>query len=1077
MENKCKRFLSLLLALVMVLGMMPPSHVHAEEGETFSLITEKVSLVKADRTYVICLAGSMKAMTNKQGSGAWNTNTLVTAVLTNKAAETKNMWTLEAAQGGYKIKNGDKYLEVKRNAAELTDNGHVFELVHTNAGWTIKSLANNEYFNNLGSSGSIGGWSGDGTKFDLYKVVEYPVAADPFGKLRGCWTKINVDSEAVGKNNAEGEFWKAFDSNPNTHWHSNYPDDGNDKVNGTGNTIAGEIDLGKEYLINQFSFSPRQDSADSGQVTQASLYVKSAADTEWQLVEQSKTFEPDKTKKSFDFEARDVRYVKFVAENAKGGWVTVSEFDISGPGVEQPTTANAKILSNNKVISLESCEYVLGGEVNGSYSLVHEGTYYVKPRATSDAKIPQAANAFSGLTLVEGKDGAININGDGGGMHFHTSETKPYWNRCSGNNDAFKNDSDHQLYLFKADANSTDGKIPGYTMVTLANIKPGESYLIAAKKSQDNWFVMVPSVSTEKFNHIAQVVPDYVTHEHDLVRTVKPATCTEDGLEADRCDICDHYHAIQVFTKTGHAPEERAKILPTLNEAGREAGTFCTNCDTFISGGAVIPALTPKNAKPLMDIWRDNNRGVVSLSDCEYVLSGTEGAYSLCHNGTYYVNPSNGGGIPQEITPFAGLSLRIADDGKVNISGGGKTLQVNNVNNAVDLNSNNKYHPWWHNFGKDQADSTTTFYLLKANPDSTNTDIPGYDIVTKVAEGESYLIAFKNDFNEWFVMYPSTETVALAMIVQGNGEFEISYSNMSMGNSLAMKFAFESNLVENWADYYAVIEKDYAYGRGTKTQTVAEKDWGTMAEGGISYRTVDFKGVAAKEMTDEFRVVIYNPQGEAVSTVYTDTVAEYAQRSMKKDSSENNVRMVVDMLNYGAEAQKLAGYNMDHLANAGLTDAQKALATQEITLENTMNCTEGFEYKANVKMVSNLQFMMAFTGINPDTMTAIVKFNDWRGNRHEITYGINGSDGKEFVESGKFHYITIEETVVADGRQTITCEIYEGENLICTVTDSIESYAYRTAETNKSLYKAIMMFSDSARTYLEGKNPQSSESR
>ena len=33
MENKCKRFLSLLLALVMVIGLMPVGHAHAEEAE------------------------------------------------------------------------------------------------------------------------------------------------------------------------------------------------------------------------------------------------------------------------------------------------------------------------------------------------------------------------------------------------------------------------------------------------------------------------------------------------------------------------------------------------------------------------------------------------------------------------------------------------------------------------------------------------------------------------------------------------------------------------------------------------------------------------------------------------------------------------------------------------------------------------------------------------------------------------------------------------------------------------------------------------------------------------------------
>ena len=35
MENKCKRFLSLLLALIMVIGLMPTISVHAEEGAVY----------------------------------------------------------------------------------------------------------------------------------------------------------------------------------------------------------------------------------------------------------------------------------------------------------------------------------------------------------------------------------------------------------------------------------------------------------------------------------------------------------------------------------------------------------------------------------------------------------------------------------------------------------------------------------------------------------------------------------------------------------------------------------------------------------------------------------------------------------------------------------------------------------------------------------------------------------------------------------------------------------------------------------------------------------------------------------
>ena len=57
MENNLKRFLSLLLALVMVIGLMPVGHVHAEE-QTYLKIAEQVAEVEANASYVICLHGT-----------------------------------------------------------------------------------------------------------------------------------------------------------------------------------------------------------------------------------------------------------------------------------------------------------------------------------------------------------------------------------------------------------------------------------------------------------------------------------------------------------------------------------------------------------------------------------------------------------------------------------------------------------------------------------------------------------------------------------------------------------------------------------------------------------------------------------------------------------------------------------------------------------------------------------------------------------------------------------------------------------------------------------------------------------
>ena len=325
MKNNGMRCLSLLLALVLVIGLMPVSHAHAQE-EVFLVLGGQASAVEENGVYVICLHGTQNALTNRQGANSWGTHTLATAACGTTVGE-ESLWTLEAAEGGYRMKNVNGYLAVSRNAAELNETGHVFELVyHGDSGWAIKSLDSNEYFNNLGGSGSIGGWSGDGTKFDLYTLVETPAdVVDPYGKLRGQWSKVSVDTETIYDAN-EGKFEYAFDNNLGSIWHSNWQG-ASDKLTGE-NTFAGVIDFGKAYTINRFSFTPRQGGNLSGVVTQASLFVKASEDAEWVAAAEHVTFDVNRDKKDIDFPEQEVRFVKFVAEQSNDGWVAVSEFDI-----------------------------------------------------------------------------------------------------------------------------------------------------------------------------------------------------------------------------------------------------------------------------------------------------------------------------------------------------------------------------------------------------------------------------------------------------------------------------------------------------------------------------------------------------------------------------------------------------------------------------------------------------------------------------------------------------------------------------------------------------------------------------
>ncbi len=159
----------------------------------------------------------------------------------------------------------------------------------------------------------------------------------------------------------EGELVKAFDNNSVTRWHSNWQgaQDKVESINGTAGSkkeIFAEITFDKAYRINEFSFTPRTDSA-SGYVTRASLYVKNPGSDEWKLISKDQKFENNGKKKTFYFDLQNVSAVKFVATQSNDGWVAVSEFDI-----KTPTLPNVIYVEATKGGKVEGGKEALSGE-------------------------------------------------------------------------------------------------------------------------------------------------------------------------------------------------------------------------------------------------------------------------------------------------------------------------------------------------------------------------------------------------------------------------------------------------------------------------------------------------------------------------------------------------------------------------------------------------------------------------------------------------------------------------------------------------------------------------------------------
>jgi hypothetical protein len=216
--------------------------------------------------------------------------------------------------------------------------------------------------------------------------------------------------------------------------------------------------------------------------------------------------------------------------------------------------------------------------------------------------------------------------------------------------------------------------------------------------------------------------------------------------------------------------------------------------------------------------------------------------------------------------------------------------------------------------------------------------------------------------------------------------------------------------------------------------------------------------VAAKQMTDIITVEVFDESGNAVSNVYETSVRTYGMNMLANSAMTGKVKtLIVDMLNYGAEAQKHFKYNDQDLANALLSEAQKALATKEVSCINSQVKGANF-YGTNLSLEDKIVLNLHFKNIK-EGYTAEVSFTDYRGNVKTFEKALR-------AYAGSTKRVAVDELVLADAGSLVTVTVYTENGAVHgTVTDSIESYVARTGDN--ALNTAIMKFATSAKAYLK----------
>lgn len=280
------------------------------------------------------------------------------------------------------------------------------------------------------------------------------------------------------------------------------------------------------------------------------------------------------------------------------------------------------------------------------------------------------------------------------------------------------------------------------------------------------------------------------------------------------------------------------------------------------------------------------------------------------------------------------------------------------------------------------------------------------------------------------------------------------------GKSLAMEFVFEKEHIIG-TDYYARIE--HTTPDGIKETTIDYADW--TEDGDYIYFTYD--SISAKQMSDELNVTVYNNDGVRASKIYLgslrkcaiDFLAKCALKPSKVIQDINDMTAYIDMLNYGAEAQKTFGYNTANLANENTT-AYQHYATKSISskVEADSEYT-GTMWGSNLTLKDNILYSAYFYEVTEE-MYATVSYTDHNGNVHE--YEIPYS---KFSPNKIYHEVIVDTLEIADADQIVTITVYNADgSKHASVSGSINGYLANAiaAYPEKGIYPATAKFINSA---------------
>ncbi len=581
------------------------------------------------------------------------------------------------------------------------------------------------------------------------------------------------------------------------------------------------------------------------------------------------------------------------------------------------------------------------------------------------------------------------------------------------------------------------------------------------------------------------LVSDHVWDEGEITSST---TCTAGGIKTFTCTLCGDTKT-EALGSTGHNLVKDAAVAATCTADGLTEGSHCASCNAIIVAQKPVPAIGHSYDQGVVTkeaTCLESGELTYSCAYCgdrktETIVSGghnvflhesveatclTDGnvAYYECEDcGNYYIDQEAQYQIPE--------SFAIVEKT-------GHALTHYEMKAATCEEDGYVQHYYCANCRKYFVDVTANYeipasyiVLPKTSHSFTYTNNGADHTIGCATCSYSVTEAHTYDNGECIcgAVEKATEkydaNLKVTMMITAGAQMEVNYSFMA-GN------------VSKYQDFYLVVSKDNAdsesyvvtYGSGDGRSEIVTA-YNPFTGAPLMYQAL-FTGISAKQMGDDFTATLY-AVAEDGTIYYGDTlvssIKDFLLEKVNSASSSDALKtMAVDMLVYGAAAQKRFDYNEGALVTAELTAQQLSYATN--TVPDAMNygavTGTGATPTVNVTLGARVEMNISciYTPKDASAMKCIIR---------------NVADGEVIAElpvsvgANILCTTTYAEVGARQMRSLISVELCEGDEVISkTLTWSVESYVAQTREKASAtteeidMVNAMLVYGDSVGAYL-----------